>query len=448
MIPVPGDTASVVIVGGGASGVLLAVHVLKHLKAGLSVTLIEKSESLGRGLAYGTNNLEHILNVPAKGMSAFATDPDHFVRWLRDVDPAATPESFVPRAYYGQYLAQLLETASREAGPGRLHVIQATCQSIAETGQGVRVDLNGGRSILADRVVMAVGHEERPVRSNDIAVRSGSAQDEPLSPDASVLLIGSGLSMVDAWLTLARREHRGPITVVSRHGLIPRSHGPYRPLVIAPEEVPLGAPLRAFVAWFRAKLAQEAGSGGDWRAVVDGLRPYNQQIWQHWSLPSRRQFLRLIRPFWNVHRHRLPASLHQRLADAMTAGQLALIAAEVKGLERDEHGVRVTIRRRGQAASEVVTVTRVYDCGGLLVNVANSSNPVIGAMIATGQARPDALKIGLDVTPDCALLDQAGQASRRVFAIGPITRGQFFEIEAVPDIRVQAETLARRLVAL
>ena len=73
----------VVIVGGGASGVLLACHLLPRLPDNIRVTLIEKNPAIGRGIAYGTADPAHLLNVRAANMSAFPDDPDHFWRWLQ-----------------------------------------------------------------------------------------------------------------------------------------------------------------------------------------------------------------------------------------------------------------------------------------------------------------------------------------------------------------------------
>lgn len=438
---------SVAIIGGGASGVLLAAHLLRDPAANVRVTIIEKSNRLGHGMAYSTDNPDHILNVPAKGMSAFPDDPEHFFRWLQTLDPTTTPDGFPPRARYGHYLGQLLKDLEMRADRQRLHLVNASCRSVEETNRGVEVKLDDGTSIVAHAAVLAVGHEERQARGNELAVRAGSASDTPLDPFARVLVLGSGLSMVDAWLTLAGRHHRGPIIVVSRHGLLPRRHAQVTPLDLDSTDIPFGTSLPAFVRWFSSLVDKTVAQGGDWRETVDGLRPYNQKIWQSWSNNTRRQFLRFVRPLWNIHRHRLPPALYDRLVAAVEESQITLIAGEVVGLEPGpaDEGVTAHVRRRGASTSEPLEAARVYDCGGVAVDVFKSSNPVMQNLIAAGKARPDPLRIGLDVTPGCAVIDQNGVPSRRLFAVGPLTRSQFFEIESVPEIRVQAEMLAQSL---
>ena len=436
----------IVIIGGGASGVLLAAHLLRDGGEDTRVTIIEKRAMVGRGVAYSARQQDHVLNVPATNMSAFADDPDHFWRWLRERNLVAEAERFVfvPRKYYGAYLADVLADAGRE---GHLTILNEPAVDVRTSASGVEVVLGNGASIIGRTAVLAVGHEEYPARGKGIAVRVGSDADTPLDPEAPVMILGSGLSMVDAWLTLAQSAHRGPITVVSRHGLLPQSHRAVEKADLAAADVPFGTDLHYFERWFRDTVDEVITRGGDWRSVVDALRPFNQRIWQNWSEISRRRFLDHLRPFWNIHRHRLPPELHARLEAAIASGQVTLRAGNIADLNRVPDGVAATIRAKGGTRTQTLEVARVYDCGGVTVDVRQSSNPVITALIERGDARPDSLNIGLDVTTGCEVISADGTTTERLFAIGPLTRGTFFEIEAIPDIRVQAASLAARLVA-
>jgi uncharacterized NAD(P)/FAD-binding protein YdhS len=439
---------SVTIVGGGASGVLLAAHLLRNPDTDIRVTLLERRGQFGQGLAYSASQRDHKVNVPARGMSAFADDPDHFWRWLQGRGYPSAPGSwvFVPRRLYGAYLEHVLGEAGRSR-LGRLVVMSEEVMSVRESKSGIETVLANGTSLISRSAALAVGHETQPARSRGIAVRVGSERDTPLPPEAEVMILGSGLSMVDAWLSLADAEHRGPITVVSRNGLLPKGHRDVPPMSIDAADVPFGTSLPYFMGWFRDVVRETEGHGGDWRSVVDGLRPYNQRIWQSWTDHSKRQFLRHLRPWWNIHRHRLPPELHDRLVRAVAAGQVQLVAAEFVGVDRVDGQVRAQIRRRGTTTRETVGVARVYDCGGVSVDVMSSSNPVIRDLIAHGRARPDALHIGLDVDEHCAIIDSQGKVTERLLVVGPLTRGRFFEIEAIPDIRLQAATLAARILA-
>lgn len=440
-------SVSVVIIGGGASGVLLAAHLLRDPAAGVSVTLIERRGQFGQGLAYSASQRDHRVNVPARGMSAFSDDPGHFARWL-DVHGHGSGENgwvFVPRRLYGAYLNDVLEMAG-QSRPGRLAVRSDEVVSVIEAGLGMETVLGDGTVLASDHVALAVGHETQPSRGRGIAVRVGSAEDTPLPQHAEVMILGSGLSMVDAWVSLSEAAHAGPITVVSRNGLLPKGHKDVPALAIDAAQVPLGASPVVFIRWFRDLVRQTEAEGGNWRSVVDGLRPFNQRIWQSWTRAHKRQFLRHLRPWWNVHRHRLPPELYSKMVAAIDRGQVKLVAGEFVGVEQHGEGVAATVRPRGAVERQVMAVSRVYDCGGVSVDVQSSSNPVIQELIATGAARPDALRIGLDVDEQCAVIDAEGNANPHLLAIGPLTRGRFFEIEAIPDIRVQAANLAARLL--
>lgn len=435
----PGRT--IIIVGGGASGVLLAANLIREGISGTRVLIVEKSGRLGAGLAYSTLNPNHILNVPASGMSAFPDDPRHFWTWLRATgatDPD-DPDVFAPRHLYSQYLASLI------AGEPAITFVSGACVAINELQSGVEVRLENGSSLIGHAVVLAVGHEERQMRGRGLAIRAGSPADTPLDPYAKAMILGSGLSMVDAWLSLAGNGHLGPILVVSRNGLLPRKHKPVDPLPLDAADIPLGASAHYFSRWFLETIEETVARGGDWRAVVDGLRPHNQRIWQSWSLADRRRFLAHMRPFWNIHRHRLPPHVHDRLTAAARTGQITVIAGTFLGVDSEGDHLVATVRRRGLTDTETFEVARLYDCGGVAVNIEESSNPVINGLVKSGLGRPDALRIGLDVTSNGALIGKDGAVSNRVFALGPLTRGTFFEIESVPEIRAQAQNLAHRL---
>jgi len=436
---------SIIIIGGGASGVLLAAHLLRDQDIDLRVTLIEKRADLGRGVAYSARQFDHVLNVAAPNMSAYADDPDHFWRWLktRGLVHKDNRFAFVPRRHYGAYLADVVDGLTDD---GRLQVVHGTVTSLTTTNASVEAVLDAGASIVGHVAVLAVGHEEQPARSKGIAVRVGSEADTPLDRDAPVMILGSGLSMVDAWLTLAQAGHRGPVTVVSRHGLLPQSHRQVEKFQLDAADVPFGTGLHYFTRWFRDTVEEAVGHGKDWRSVVDALRPFNQRIWQGWSDGARRSFLEHVRPIWNIHRHRLPPDLYRRLADAVEAGQVTLIAGKFLDVRRDGDTVVATVRRKGVANTEEFRVARVYDCGGVSVDVEQSSNPVIRQLLAQGAARPDRMHIGLDVTEMGEVVSADGVPAERLFAIGPLTRGAFFEIEAIPDIRVQCAELAERLL--
>ncbi|MGI6857036.1 FAD/NAD(P)-binding protein [Mesorhizobium sp. 1B3] len=440
---------SIIIIGGGASGILMAAHLLRGNDADIRVTIVEKGPAFGKGIAYSTTLPDHVLNVSALGMSAYADDPEHFFRWLVETGQA-TPENpavYVPRRIYGEYLASVLaKLRGQEATTGRLRTIAEECLSVQPTASGVEVRLANGTSIVGHAAILAVGHEEQPSPDHAFAIRPGPESDTPLEADAPVLILGTGLSMVDMWLSLESRGHRGPVVAVSRRGLLPSVHRKGNPIRLDRADIPLGTELSYFVRWFRDLVRATENAGGNWRDVVDGLRPFNQLIWQNWPVSAKRRFIEHTKAWWDIHRHRMPPPIHERVSEAVSDGRIRLVAAKVINVDQTQDGYAATLQPRHTTQTEILRATRIYDCTGIVSDLSTGSNPVVRSLIDRGLARPDPLRIGLDVGQDCAVLNGDGIPSKRLYAIGPLTRGAFLEIDAIPDIRIQCAGVARHLV--
>ncbi len=440
-------TRSIAIIGGGASGVLMAAHLLRSGNAGLEVTIVEKRASLGRGLAYSTDLPEHVLNVRAANMSAFADDPDHFARWLKARSiPIDDPTTyFAPRQLYGEYLGELLTEPRQEGGP-RLRVVDEECVEVLQRGGYLELRLSNGSSIVAQQCILATGHDRTANRGGSLLAPSKEQQAALPGPADRVLILGTGLSMVDTCLSLLLRGHIGEIVAISRRGLLPAVHKKTSPIVVHGADIPLNQGLPEFVRWFRDLVRSTEARGGGWRDVVDGLRPHNQAIWRAWPDASRRQFFRHLKAWWDIHRHRMAPEAGERLSKAIASGQLRVIAGRVLDVTRDDAGFAARIRSRNSQLVEEIRVAHVYECAGVIADPGKSANPLIRSLLAAGVARADPLQIGLDVAADGALISRDGACNDRIYAVGPLTRGTFLEIEAVPDIRIQCQHLAGLVV--
>ncbi|EPX64843.1 hypothetical protein D187_000265 [Cystobacter fuscus DSM 2262] len=444
----------VLVVGGGASGTLLVTQLLRNAPGPLRVALVEREARTGPGLAYSTSHSSHLLNVPVGRMSAFPDDPEHFLRWMRRVEPDTDPGDFVARQRYGQYLEALLRESRRAAAPGVvLELIRGEVSALSEEDGVVRVSLAQGPSLEARAVVLALGNAspaDLPVDGGGLFesvnyVRSPWAPRalEHIEPHHSVLLVGTGLTMVDTVLSLAERNHEGRIHALSRHGLLPQVHRPG----VQPSPPPRFSEPRSTRALFHELRREIEGlpEGSDWRCVVDGLRPVTASLWRGLPVPAQRRFLRHLRTLWDVHRHRMAASVADTLAQLRRAGVLHVHAGRLRGFQMLEEGwVEARARPRGVVFEATFRVQHVINCTGPDCSFSRGQ-PLLRSLLESGLARRDALGLGLSTDEGGALLDGQGQPSAVLFTLGPLRRGELWESTAVPEIRDQAAALAWRL---
>ncbi|MBN8229316.1 FAD/NAD(P)-binding protein [Corallococcus macrosporus] len=481
----------VIIIGAGASGTLLAACLLRGARSPLRVALVERGERLGRGVAYSTASARHLLNVPAGRMSAWVEDPEHFLRWLRVESPDTPPSAFAERRRYGQYLESVLKESAARAAPGvQLETPRDEVTAVVDTADGVKVSLASGATLEARTVVLALGN----ALPADLRVPDGGLYASPryhrspwvpgalegIGAGESVLLIGTALTMVDTVLSLGERGHQGTVHALSRHGLLPhphRAHGAKTPAAAEPlrirellrsvrremdrcRDAETASPSAAGVVPFstlrirdvlhamRQEVDAQTAAGADWRAAVDALRPVTTPLWQRLSETERRRFLRHLRAYWEVHRHRMAPEINDALDAWRRDGRLALHAARVLGFELEPDAVAVRLRRRGEREPQVLRVQHVINCTGPEASPASRSQPVLRGLLEAGQARADALGIGLATAPDGEVLDARGQPSAHLFTLGPPRRGDLWETTAVPEIRSQARDLSDHLLRL
>jgi len=433
----------VAIIGGGFSGALQAINLLKY--QGPRATLIERRDVAARGVAYSAAHPDHLLNVRAANMSALPQEPDHFARWLERRHPSLAG-GFAPRLVYGDYLAELLDNA-RRAAPERLALVQAEAVDLMRDGEGWRVTLGDGRTIAADAVILAPGNLPPHIPDGIVpdALPSGCFAAEPWSGDIAkgltdtdqILVIGTGLTMVDIALLLDARGFGGRIVAVSRRGLTPRAHAPVAPSMLDER------PLPETIALLRHARARSHQVG--WRAAVDELRPYTEGLWAAADLDQRRRFLRHLRAWWDVHRHRIAPQVAARIEAMRAEGRLEIVAGKLVEAVPDGEGARVRYRPRGRDDIVDLPVRRIVNASGPQGDLLRTEEPLLRRLLERGLIRPDPLRIGIDVTQQAEVVGADGALFPTLLALGPMTRGTFWEIVAVPDIRRQTWAVARRL---
>jgi uncharacterized NAD(P)/FAD-binding protein YdhS len=437
----------VLVVGAGFSGAVLAVRLLRLSHA--RVTLIERTGAFGRGVAYSTTSEVHRLNVRSCRMSAFPEDPGHFVRWLEEHAPSeAEADGFARRSLYGAYLGDVLrETAAR--APGRLVRRFGEVANLEPAPDGVSAFLSDGTIVEGEAAVLALG---APPPATPAPVRGllGSSRyiADPWAPHAldligrsdDIVLMGTGLTAVDVLLALEARGWTGEATAVSRHGFLPEAHaGAAGAPAAAPPRI---RTLSQALADFRRRAETTP-----WPHLMDELRPHLPALWLRLGPEERRRFLRHLRPWWDVRRHRLAPDVAARLAGLKAQGRLRIAPARITGASRRGDRLLVEVRPRGGEEGRTVSGAWLINCTGP-AEVSQSGDPLIASLLACGTARPDPLGLGLDVDADLRLKSARGERHERLFAIGPLTRGVFWESTAVPELATHACDLARRLDGL
>lgn len=460
-----GEKKTVVVIGGGCSGTLAAVHLLRAWCDGpLSVVIVEP-EIAGLGVAYSTPFESHLLNSPAAAMSAYPDRPQDFVEWAtRRSGAACAGSDFLSRRLYGKYLQSVLADASRGSSPSRsLTHISGKITNIDRYRPDGRllVGLEAGGRIQADDVVLALGNlpPANPPLSSSAFYRSDRYVPDPWPTGAlegiegPVLLLGSGLTAVDVALALQDLGHNEQIRAVSRRGLLPQTHRPkgaisghdsrtFEEMLASHEMSPLRVP--QIMSWLR----QTAERTGDWSVAVDHLRPHIQDIWSTMSDQERSRFIRHAHRYWEVHRHRIAPQVAARFATLIETGRLSVHVGSVERYEEDDLGVAAILRnRRSDSGSqpESFRVAHVVNCTGPQGDVTAAGHRLLDSLLVSGQVRPGPLGIGIDVDRNCEVVDARGDIGQGLWAIGPLCKGVLWETTAVPEIRAQAALLASRI---
>ncbi len=451
------------IIGGGLTGAALAIHALRAARGPLAVDIVEPAAALGRGAAYGTADPAHSINVPSHRMSLYPDDPGHLTRWLFDhgvlPDPAgaaAKDDHYVPRAAFGAYATDALARAAREAGPGAtLRHRRARASAVKPCGGGWRVALDGGGGFEADAVALCTGHPAPvpPCPVSEAARRHPGLVADPwrahafaeVAPDAAVLVVGTGLTMLDAVATLDRLGHRGPVLAVSRRGLLPRPQGAFPdgfdPFAGASLPRTAGDLLRIL----RDGLDRLTPAHG-WQEVADAFRSRLAPLWRALPAAEQRRVARRLLPYWEVHRFRAAPQPFALVGRWRAEGRLAIGRATLTGLDAAEGRLVASLRGPGGVEDR-----RAFDAAVLCTGPGSAlrADPLVRDLVDRGLARPDGIGVGIAVELDSRVVDRAGAARDTLRAFGPITRGSFGEMTGEPDIvRHIARTVPGLLAAL
>jgi uncharacterized NAD(P)/FAD-binding protein YdhS len=454
----------IAVIGGGFSGTLAAVNLARLGALPLRVTLFNHGAPSGRGVAYGTRRPEHLLNVAVRNMSALPDHPNHFLEWLRTrTEYAAVPdaelrETFMPRRVYGDYLRSLTQHYARPVDPRacvQFGLVEDEVLALEAAGDGVRLRLAGGTTLDADKVILATGNEPPADLPGSDTVAAHPAWcanpwldwESRIPAAGDIVLLGTGLTTVDAIVTLLALDWRGTIHAVSRNGLLPQSHfkgvdDPHFP----PANVDLATlGLAGLVQLVEEHCARLRAAGLNPAMVVDKMRPHTQRVWGAFTDAERREFIARHAARWNVMRHRIAPSIHRQVAGALESGRLRITRAAVTGVKPLGARIGVELRDRDGTAS-LLEAALAVNCTGPHTRFSATRSPLLQQLLSSGLVQPDPMDMGIRVEPDFGVVERGGRRSPFLYAIGPLLRGTLWESVAVPELRGQALRVAQTLL--
>jgi uncharacterized NAD(P)/FAD-binding protein YdhS len=446
----------VVIVGGGFSGAAVAWHLARAGTREIAITVVEPRSRLGAGLAYGTDDPSHRINVPAAKMSLDPGDPGHFVRWVeareavRDDPDAIGPggQLFPRRSVFGAYVGEQLDPL---IAAGVVRHVRGRAVDVTPSGQRLAVALEGGETVVADLLVLAVGHTEpqapagyaEALRGHPRFIANPWAREAfaPLRPDDRVLVVGTGLTMADVLASLDAVGHRGPITAISRRGLASRGHGPAGSAFGDFSSTPAHTSL-ALLRRIRRTINEAAEADRPWQHVLDAVREQGFAIWSALPHEERRRLLRHLRPYWDSHRFRVAPQVAETIARRLRAGTLAIRAALTRDVVRDGDSIHIDLQDRWSGATTRRTMDAVILATGPAAGRLFERLPVLDSLQRLGVIRPDALRLGIDTDRKGRAVGASGDPDPRILVAGPLARATFGELMGLPEVAIHAVRVA------
>jgi uncharacterized NAD(P)/FAD-binding protein YdhS len=437
----------VAVVGGGFSAAATLINLVDTFDSHTTIAVVGRRPGLGLGVAYSTPDSVHRLNVPAGRMSIFPDQPDDLCTWLEKSGIGFGREDFIPRSIFGSYVQHRLKERLA-CSDNKVHVAVHDAEAIdCEAFEDDRqvFHLSNGERLAARTSVLCIGGTPAglPLDGSRISARArphlclnvwADRWIERVGAEDTIFMVGSGLTTVDQIMSLRERGHLGRIHVLSRHGLLPLPHTVPRSPPVEPAVAPGAGPLSEMMRHIRAASREVA----DWRSVVDGLRPVTQALWQHLTAEEKRRFIRHANTWWNIHRHRMAPEICRNLDAMCESGQVTVSSGWL-------HEARIAYLDRRTATLKQISADWVVNCTGM-EKCSISRVPLLKKMSSRGMIRGDALGLGLSVNAESQIERDDGTTAKSAYALGPMTTGQFFEIFAVPDIRVQARKVANRIV--
>lgn len=451
--------STITIIGGGCSGTLLLVQLIKQAQSPITINLVYDGHQLTRGIAYTADSFGHLLNVRTNRMSAFPEEPKHFQNWILTKEEYFswhTPdlaERFMPRKIYGHYLEELLAHCIKNIPSStKVNILHDEVVNIEQIDNGYKIILKNAESFLTKHVALCTGHQTplslpgktKYSPNKAIAINPwAETNTHDLNTNDAVLILGSSLTMADTVISLSEQNFKGKIYVISRHGQLPLEHPSQRHEHPNPDDFIPSNDLQLLYRQIKDRIRELTSSSTTWHEpVLEVLRPHTQRLWNQFSLQQKEQFLRHLNHRWGRLRHRLPAEIFQFLQSKIKEHQLELIAGSIISIDEKNNALEVSINDRSTQENKTLKVQRVINCTGPEANPEKSRNPLFQNLLKSGLVNACPMRLGFDATMDGKIISKAGSLTQNFYTMGPSLRGIIWETVAVPELRVQAKKLA------
>lgn len=452
----------IAIVGGGLSGTLTAIKVLQLIQSDVEITLFERfPEQLFRGIAYSSKLNFQPLNVRAQQMNIWHSRPGDFHQWLKQnwqryFESEPLQGDFVRRDAFGDYVDDIFhEVLSQKKHHHNFRIVSEEVKQINKENSLLQI-VTSSEKFLADIGVLALGNflpGDVPIDNQEF-YRSSLYQANPwetqwmkyVDKKDDVLFLGSGLTAIDQVINLLQQGHAGKINILSRRGFLPRSHTNYSHVELPPLPVYLGITINEVFQLIRERLKIYADSSVDWRNVIDAVRHQVPLIWTYLSTDEKKIFLRHLRPFWEIHRHRIPEESYAIIEDRIKLGQINVIAGRIANvIHENDLSATAFIRPRGEKTEKTLKVNKIINCTGPQSDFRKIDQPLIRDLAEKGWLQADELNLGLSVSQDGQLVGRSGVVVPNIFTIGSLRKGAMWECTALREITLQADHLVAKL---
>lgn len=457
----------VVVIGGGFTGAIAAIHLARQATAPLDIQVIEPRSEVGRGVAFSATDPDHRLNSLANLHVVYPEDPLHFEHWLEQVgrldsDPdirAQNGSIIARRSDFGDYMReQFAAHVAGNSSGSKIRHVRNRALAIRRRDQDFLVEIEDGSALVSELVIVATNNEQPATLE---AFASLAAERHPryianpwemaglsdVEDESQVLIIGAGLTAADVAATVLRDKPKATIDVISRSGIRPASR--VRAKASAP--LPLWDRINQVPSLFeqkhgkltsvqnilmalRCEIRELEALGKPWQLAFDDVRDSARTLWMQLPLEEKKRFQRHLRRRYDSCRFRHAPQTEEIVDAAVAGGRLRFHRGRILRASAASNGIEVVWYHDASGGERSCAYQAVVNCTGPATRPDKMNNPLLQSMIANGIAIVAPLGIGLDVDEHCRVISATGEAQSGLYAFGALTFATFGYALAGPFI--------------